>query len=299
MAHRSSLLLRTMTTTSAVPNPPDLIKGNLQRIAETVRSEYESAPPSKRASACPRLVAVSKTKHKGDVISAYQAGHRHFGENYVQELLEKCNDPEVLEKCPDIRWHFIGNLQSGKTAKFTKGMKNVSCIETISSAKLADKLQSAMAREKPPITVDVFIQVNTSLEENKNGVAPGPETLDLSRHILEKCPNLVFKGLMTIGDLGNSKPSQPRTQLDSNPDFLSLIKCRKEVCDELNLAEANLELSMGMSNDYEEAIRMGSTNVRVGSSIFGARNYPSKPSTEISDSKPVNELTDKLKEATV
>ena len=84
MAHRSSLLLRTMTTTSAVPNPPDLIKGNLQRIAETVKSEYESAPPSKRASACPRLVAVSKTKHKGDVISAYQAGHRHFGENYVQ-----------------------------------------------------------------------------------------------------------------------------------------------------------------------------------------------------------------------
>ena len=65
----------------------------------------------------------------------------------------------------------------------------------------------------------------------------------------------------------------------------------------MNLAEANLELSMGMSNDYEEAIRMGSTNVRVGSSIFGARNYPSK--TEISDSKPVNELTDKLKEATV
>ena len=74
--------------------------------------------------------------------------------------MEKCNDPEVLEKCPDIRWHFIGNLQSGKTAKFAKGMKNVSCIETISSAKLADKLQSAMAREKPPITVDVFIQVN-------------------------------------------------------------------------------------------------------------------------------------------
>ena len=73
-----------MATTSAVPNPPDLIKGNLQRIAETVKSKYESAPPSKRASACPRLVAVSKTKHKGDVISAYQAGHRHFGENYVQ-----------------------------------------------------------------------------------------------------------------------------------------------------------------------------------------------------------------------
>ena len=84
MAHRSSLLLRTMTTTSAVPNPPDLIKGNLQRIAETVKSKYESAPPSKRASACPRLVAVSKTKHKADVISLYQAGHRHFGENYVQ-----------------------------------------------------------------------------------------------------------------------------------------------------------------------------------------------------------------------
>jgi len=288
-----------MATTSAVPSPPDLIKGNLQRIANKVKSEYESAPPSKRASACPRLVAVSKTKHKEDVISAYQAGHRHFGENYLQELLEKCNDLEVLEKCPDIRWHFIGNLQSNKTAKFTKGMRNVSCIETISSAKIADKLQSAMAKEKPPITVDIFIQVNTSGEENKNGVAPGPETLDLSRHIVEKCPNLSFKGLMTIGDLGNSKPNLPRTQPDSNPDFLSLIKCRKEVCKEMNLAEANLELSMGMSNDYEEAIRMGSTNVRVGSSIFGARNYPNKPPTEMSDAKPVNELTDTLKEATI
>ena len=86
MAYRSSLLLRTMATatTSAVPSSPDLIKGNLQRIADKVRSGYESAPPSKRASACPRLVAVSKTKHKEDVISAYQVGHRHFGENYVQ-----------------------------------------------------------------------------------------------------------------------------------------------------------------------------------------------------------------------
>ena len=74
----------------------------------------------------------------------------------------KCNDPEVLEKCPDIQWHFIGNLQSSNAAKIAKGMRNVSCIETIGSAKTADKLQSAMAKQKPPITVDVFIQVNKS-----------------------------------------------------------------------------------------------------------------------------------------
>ena len=84
---------------------------------------------------------------------------KHTAFVLFQELLEKCNDPEVLEKCPDIRWHFIGHLQSNKATKFAKGMKNVSCIETISSAKTADKLQSAMAREKPPITVDVLIQV--------------------------------------------------------------------------------------------------------------------------------------------
>lgn len=94
------------------------------------------------------------------------------------------------------------------------------------------------------------------------------------KHIREKCPNLEMIGLMTIGALGRSL-ARPEVS-GPNPDFLKLIDCRKEVADMLEVDENDLELSMGMSNDFEEAIAMGSTNIRVGSSIFGARSYPNK-----------------------
>lgn len=100
-------------------------------------------------------------------------------------------------------------------------------------------------------------------------------------HVIKNCPKLKFIGLMTIGALGNSLAQEG----EENPDFLKLLQCRKEVAEKLNLEESELELSMGMSNDFEEAIRMGSTNVRVGSSIFGARNYakPDSEDTQLSD----------------
>merc|ERR1719195_1116260 len=107
-----------------------------------------------------------------------------------------------------------------------------------------------------------MVQVNTSGEANKNGVEPGAETLSLVKYIREECPNLKFVGLMTIGALAHSVPQDSSVvEPGSNPDFLTLIKCRKAVSEAIGIEdETSLELSMGMSNDLEEAVQMGSTN---------------------------------------
>jgi len=244
---------------------------NLAVISARVAAAYAATA---RTSKAPRLVAVSKTKPKEMIIEAYTAGHRHFGENYVQELVEKSNDPEILDKCPEIQWHFIGNCQSNK-AKALMSCPKLTIVETVTSSKLASKLNSnAEGKDK----VGVYVQINTSGEANKNGLEP-KEGIETVKYILEKCSNLKFCGLMTIGNLGNSMAA---SSVGENPDFATLCKVRADVSGETNISESDIELSMGMSNDFEEAIKMGSTNVRVGSSIFGARNYPAAKESETS-----------------
>ena len=127
-----------------------------------------------RAIKPPRLVAVSKTKPKEMILEAYDAGHRDFGENYVQELADKSNDADILKYCPDIKWHFIGNCQTKNVNKLAK-CRNLSVIETITSEKLADKLQFQFAKKEKESLVNVMVQVNTSGEENKNGIEPGKD----------------------------------------------------------------------------------------------------------------------------
>jgi len=244
---------------------------NLELISGKISQVYQGAG-SARAPNQPRLVAVSKTKPKEAIFEAYRAGHRVFGENYVQELLDKATDEELQRECPDIQWHFIGHCQSQKANKLMK-VPRLSTIETVSSNKLATKLNN-----QAQSSVDIFVQVNTSGEANKNGLEPG-EVLDTVNFIRESCPKLRFKGLMTIGALGNSMAA---TDKGKNPDFEILLDIRKKVATSLGQEEFELELSMGMSGDYEEAIRMGSTNIRVGSSIFGARSYPG-PAPETSE----------------
>jgi len=243
------------------------------RVASAFAAKNAAASPSNQP---PRLVAVSKTKPKEMIIEAYNAGHRHFGENYIQELVDKSGDEEMLEKCPEIKWHFIGNCQTNKAGKLMK-CPNLSIIETVTSTKLASKLDNQVVTNSK---VGVFVQVNTSAEANKNGLEPS-EVVETVKFILEKCPNLKFNGLMTIGNLGNSLSASSGGE---NPDFSTLVQVRKEVSEVTKISEEDIELSMGMSNDFEEAIKMGSTNVRVGSSIFGARNYPA-PAEAIKESK--------------
>ena len=236
--------------------------GLVAEALEAVRGRVAAASSGKGASAAPRLVAVGKTKPVGLLQEAYAAGQRVFGENYAQELIEKA--PQMPD---DVRWHFIGHLQSNKARGLVAGVPNLTCVETLDSKKLANKLDTACAESQRTEPLSVMLQVNTSGEESKFGLPPGEDCLDLARHVVEACPQLRLAGLMTIG-----KPDYT-----SEPEnFLCLARCRDALYSALGLPAGSLELSMGMSGDFEQAIEMGSDNVRVGSTIFGAREYPNK-----------------------
>eukprot|EP00262_Sarcandra_glabra_P017745 TRINITY_DN6178_c0_g1_i1.p1 TRINITY_DN6178_c0_g1~~TRINITY_DN6178_c0_g1_i1.p1 ORF type:complete len:275 (+),score=26.25 TRINITY_DN6178_c0_g1_i1:146-970(+) len=207
-----------------------------------------------------RVVAVSKTKPVSLIRQVYDAGHRSFGENYVQEFIEKA--PQLP---PDIEWHFVGHLQSNKVKSLLTTVPNLDMVESVDDEKIANYLNRAVAGigRKP---LKVLVQVNTSGEVSKSGVEPSG-CVDLVKHIKMECPNLVFSGLMTIGMLDYTSTPE---------NFRALSNCRAEVCKALGITEDQCELSMGMSGDFEQAIEMGSTNVRIGSTIFGAREYPKK-----------------------
>ncbi|KAJ1984898.1 hypothetical protein H4R34_000349 [Dimargaris verticillata] len=220
-------------TSSEPTGTPTAIQANLAKVQLTVEERRQI--PSVGA----RLVAVSKTKPAADVQQAYDAGQRHFGENYVQELVEKS---ETLPR--DIRWHYIGQLQSNKSKAL--------------AAKRASVLNNACSDRPEPL--NVFIQVNTSSEENKGGVSPDA-CHELAIHITTQCPHLHLLGLMTIGSVEHSGQVP-------NPDFARMQALQRTLSQALGCP---LELSMGMSHDYAHALDMGSTNVRVGSHIFGGR----------------------------
>lgn len=204
----------------------------------------------------PNLVAVSKYKPKEDILTLYQLGHRHFGENYVQELTDKAK-----ELPDDIQWHFIGSLQSNK-CKIAGQINNLAVIETLDSESKATKLSNHRG-SLPPIKV--YIQVNTSEEDQKSGLADFPSIESLAKHVITNCPSLTLAGLMTIGSFNQSKSE------GENSDFKKLVQIRDQLAASLQVPDSSLGLSMGMSSDFLEAIRQGSTNVRVGTNIFGGR----------------------------
>ncbi|KAJ1896511.1 hypothetical protein LPJ66_003944 [Kickxella alabastrina] len=224
-------------------------------ISENLEEIRDAVLASRSLNVVARLVAVSKYKPASDIVAAYEAGQRHFGENYVQELSEKA--PLVP---PDIKWHFIGRLQSNK-CKALAAIPNLWAVETIDSGAKALKMNDAWGSAGHASPLNVFIQVNTSEEENKGGVEQH-EVLKVARSVRESCASLNLLGLMTIGSVEGSH-QQP------NPDFLALVRLRDEIKAELGGPE--LELSMGMSDDFEHALELGATNVRVGSKIFGSR----------------------------
>ncbi|KAG8227875.1 hypothetical protein J437_LFUL007185 [Ladona fulva] len=258
----------------------DVVSG--LRIVRDKIQQACSKRPKELSTFQPRLVAVSKTKPKELIIAAYKAGHRYFGENYVQELIDKAHDPDILEQCKEIQWHFIGHLQRNKVNKVVN-IPGLHLVETVDSEKLANTINDQYGKLLRENRLKVMVQVNTSGEEAKNGCPP-KEAAHLVKHIMEKCKNLEFLGLMTIGAFGYD------FSLGPNPDFVSLRNCREEVCKSLNMDPSQVELSMGMSNDFEHAVEMGSSNVRVGSSIFGARQRKESSSADEKLAKRVEEV---------
>lgn len=199
------------------------------------------------------LIAVSKTFSAGNIIEAMARGSVDFGENYVQELLEKRN--ALLDR--NIRWHFIGHLQSNKVRYIAEW---IHMIHSVDSADLANEIQKRAAQYNR--SIDVLVEVNTSDEATKFGVKPehAPKLIEA----VGKFPNVNVKGLMTIGPFSDSKDVSR-----------SAFKCLKQIYDQANatgiVKQEMTVLSMGMTHDYEVAIEEGSTLVRIGTAIFGTR----------------------------
>jgi pyridoxal phosphate enzyme (YggS family) len=199
-----------------------------------------------------QLVAVSKTFPAAAIRAVHALGQRVFGENYVQEALDKRHD---LRDLADIRWHLIGPLQSNKA----RDAATFQCVETVDRRRIAEKLSSARAAAATPL--DVLVQVNVSGEATKHGVGPG-EALELARYVAT-LPKLRLRGIM-----GVPEPTGDVERLRAQ--FRRLRGCF-DACREAGLSVDTL--SMGMSADFELAIAEGATEVRVGSAIFGARSY--------------------------
>ncbi len=202
-----------------------------------------------------KLVAVSKLKSTEDIMEAYNAGQRMFGENYATELRDKA---AVLPK--DIEWHFIGHLQ-GKQLKYY--IPFVSMIHGVDSMEHLEEVERAAA--KVDRVVDVLLQVHVAKEETKFGFAPE----DLDAHNLSQLvlPHVHVRGLMGMASNTDDK-ERVRADFRAVRSFFRELK-------QLAFSDKPYfdTISMGMSHDYLLAIEEGSTMVRIGSSIFGARDY--------------------------
>lgn len=210
-----------------------------------------------------RLLVVSKNFSVEDILVVYGQGHREFAENYVQELLEKAKALPL-----DINWHFIGGLQSNKIALLLKcpSLSTIQTVDSIAKAEIIEKHCVKLGRQ-----VSIFLQVNASKEPNKHGLHPSLVE-DAAIHVQSNMKRCLLKGLMMIGSLEASK------QLDGdNPEFELMVRLRDDI---EKSTGARLELSMGMSHDYMQAIKYGSSMVRLGASIFGNRATQTTPNTD-------------------
>ncbi|KAI2477300.1 Alanine racemase family protein [Pyrenophora tritici-repentis] len=240
-----------------------------KQLAENISTISSRIKAASKDNKQVRLIAVSKLKPANDILALHQQPdptHTHFGENYVQELIEKS---KLLPRT--IRWHMIGGLQSNKCKQLAEQIPNLWCVSSVDSEKKANELEKGrkalLEKDNSAEKLRVKVQVNTSGEKEKSGVEPS-DAIILCRQIIEKCPHLQLSGLMTIGAIARSRAT---TSENENEDFVALRETRDKVAKELGWEEGQLELSMGMSADFEGAIRMGSDEVRVGSEIFGER----------------------------
>ena len=217
-----------------------MVKENLEEIKkETEKYHYT-------------LITVSKTKPNELIMEAYNEGIRHFGENHVNELIEKI---ETLPK--DIKWHMIGHLQTNKVRSLLK--HNIYLIQSVDSYKLAKEIDKE-SKKLNKIT-NILIEVNISNEESKYGI----KEEDLINTIIDisSLTNIKILGLMTVGVNG----------IDNKENFTKLRKLFLDI-DKININNVSMKyLSMGMSNDYLTALECESNMIRIGTKIFGEREY--------------------------
>ena len=222
------------------------IADNIGQVSQRIRAAADAV---QRDASSIHLLAVSKTKPAQAVREAYAAGMRDFGENYLQEALGKQAE---LTDLP-LSWHFIGPIQSNKTRAIAE---NFAWVHSVDRLKIAQRLSEQRPADLPPL--NICIQVNVSGEASKSGCTPAD--LPALANAISALPRLKLRGLMAIPE-----PTEDRAQQDAAFASVRDLQAR------LNLPLDTL--SMGMSHDLESAIAQGATWVRIGTALFGARDY--------------------------
>ncbi len=229
------------------------ITQNVQQVSALIA---EAARGVGRDSASVTLLAVSKTFGPDAVIEAAEAGQRAFGENYLQEALDKQQAVQTLRPDLALEWHFIGPIQSNKTRPLAE---HFAWAHAVDREKIARRLSEQRPPDLPPL--NICLQVNVSGEDSKSGVAP-TEVLALAQAVTT-LPGLRLRGLMAI--------PEPAEDVESQRKPFALLRALQQ-----QLTEAGIPtdtLSMGMSADMDAAIAEGATIVRIGTAIFGKRDY--------------------------
>ena len=230
------------------------IKANIEHVIEL---KAKAAEKSGRTGDDVLLVAVTKLHDVDEINEAIDCGITDIGENKVQEIMSK------YDRVKPVRWHLIGHLQTNKVKYI---IDKVSMIHSVDSLKLAEEIDKRASQHG--LTMDILIQVNSAMEESKFGITT-EETGELIGQILETCPNVRIRGLMCIAPF------------EDNPDdarvYFAEVKKLYDKYGQIDHPMLDFKyLSMGMSNDFEVAIEEGSNLIRVGTSIFGARDYSKK-----------------------
>jgi hypothetical protein len=223
-----------------------IIAYRLQEVIAAIQHAQDASPFKQQV----KLVAVSKAQTADAVREAYQAGQTIFGENYLQEALDK----QQLLTDLNIEWHFIGPIQSNKTQPISQ---NFDWVHSVDRLKIALRLNDARPADLAPL--QICLQVNVSNEDSKSGVAPADLAALASE--IKKLPKLTLRGLMAI-------PAPSKDVSQQTAQFKQVRQCYDAL---LAQGFALDTLSIGMSDDYLPAIAQGATFVRIGSAIFGAR----------------------------
>lgn len=227
-----------------------MIKNSLATVKQNIR---DACNANKRDASEVLLLAVSKRHSVKSIREAYTCGQTHFGENYLNEALEK---QQQLADLPLV-WHYIGSIQSNKTRKIAE---NFSWVHTVDSLKIAKRLSEQRPNTLPPL--NICLQINIDNEESKSGITVQKDELLALAQEISVLPNIVLRGLMCI--------PAPKETSEQEIQTFQQMQVLQQYLKENGIALDTL--SMGMSGDLENAIACGATIVRVGTAIFGARD---------------------------
>ncbi|MBP5185170.1 MAG: YggS family pyridoxal phosphate-dependent enzyme [Lachnospiraceae bacterium] len=235
------------------------ISENISRVRSAIKAACERAG---RDPGDVTLIAVSKTKPFSDILEALDSGATAFGENYVQELMEKIEENESSGAKKPIEWHMIGHLQKNKV-KYLVG--RTALIHSVDSVPLAAQIEKEAAKKE--LDVRILLEVNIAREESKFGF--DPESLEPAAREISAFPHVKVLGLMTSAPLTENAETN-RVYFRELKNLAEGLKAKKL----LDVEETGKPvLSMGMTGDYQVAIEEGATMIRVGTAIFGKRNY--------------------------